>query len=250
MYKGSKNYLQRYVQGEHQQVWTELRELGIMIQDPLLMAECKAVAQETMRRVRYNLEILIPGLISMGFHFIARPVQDVDLNASDINHIMEDECILLPQNYDFSNELHALHSQVGLLPLSLIEFYHIIGAVNLIGTCTFWSNCKMLDPLQVHSPKMALIWLNENYEAIDKMNRTLIIAPDAYHKIGMSGGGVYCVSVPNGTMDFLLEDEPHHLSFIEYLRFSLEWGGMPGLADCIEEPDQVIRNLTQNFLSF
>ncbi len=53
------DFLARYLAGEHDAVWNELRALGVTAADPALAEEVRAVAEETMRRVRKNVETLL-----------------------------------------------------------------------------------------------------------------------------------------------------------------------------------------------
>jgi hypothetical protein len=62
-------YLERYLAGEYEQVWAELVALGEAVRDEPLHSDALAVARETMRRVRQNLEMLIPRLVTMGYQF-------------------------------------------------------------------------------------------------------------------------------------------------------------------------------------
>jgi hypothetical protein len=63
------NYLERYVNGEYEPVWDELQALGAAVREEPVYADATAVARETMRRVRKNIEELIQRLISIGFVF-------------------------------------------------------------------------------------------------------------------------------------------------------------------------------------
>jgi hypothetical protein len=62
-------YLERYLSGEFEQVWAELEALGEAVRDEPLYSDALAVARETMRRVRQNLEMLIPRLVAGGYQF-------------------------------------------------------------------------------------------------------------------------------------------------------------------------------------
>ena len=63
------SYLERYMNGEYEQVWDDLLELGPVVRQEHLYADALAVARETMRRVRRNIEELIQRLIDLGFVF-------------------------------------------------------------------------------------------------------------------------------------------------------------------------------------
>jgi hypothetical protein len=65
----SRGYLERYLAGEYEPVWAELEALGEAVHDEPLSSDALAVARETMRRVRENLEVLIPRLVKAGYQF-------------------------------------------------------------------------------------------------------------------------------------------------------------------------------------
>jgi hypothetical protein len=63
------SYLERYTNGEYEQVWDNLLALGAQVREEQVYPEALAVAQETMRRVRQNIELLINRLVQVGFIF-------------------------------------------------------------------------------------------------------------------------------------------------------------------------------------
>lgn len=63
------HYLERYQSGECKQVWAELLSHGKSVRKEPLLSEARAVAHETMQRVRFNIERLIPRLIAVGYQF-------------------------------------------------------------------------------------------------------------------------------------------------------------------------------------
>lgn len=64
-----RTYLERYVSGEYEQVWDELVALGVAVRQEPLHADALAVARETMRRARANIDRLIPRLVRIGYLF-------------------------------------------------------------------------------------------------------------------------------------------------------------------------------------
>jgi hypothetical protein len=58
-----QTFFSRYLAGDHNNVWRELQALGEIVDQPL-RADALAVARETMRRVKINLEIIIHRLSS------------------------------------------------------------------------------------------------------------------------------------------------------------------------------------------
>src|SRR5579863_4090048 len=63
------SFLERYQNGEREQVWAELNALGPRVRDRAYFADATAVAQETMRRARHNVETLIVRLEKLGYEF-------------------------------------------------------------------------------------------------------------------------------------------------------------------------------------
>jgi hypothetical protein len=61
--------LERYLDGEDEQVWTELEALGAAVRAEPLYSDALTVARETMRRVRHTIETPIPQLESLGYTF-------------------------------------------------------------------------------------------------------------------------------------------------------------------------------------
>jgi len=58
------------------------------------------------------------------------------------------------------------------------------------------------------------------------------ISPSPSVKAGISAEGAhYVVTLPSATLDAVIENEPHGLCFVDYLRLAFEWGGFPGYAD-------------------
>ena len=74
--------LQRYLAGERIEVWNELMALGEAVRSKPAPAGVNAVIDETMRRARHNIEVLIPRLSGMGYRFAApaieRELQKID----------------------------------------------------------------------------------------------------------------------------------------------------------------------------
>ena len=77
-------FLERYQAGEHVAVWDEMMALGEGIRHELYLKDAQAVATETMRRVRRNVELLIPRLAEAGYRF----VPPSDESSMDMDQIM------------------------------------------------------------------------------------------------------------------------------------------------------------------
>jgi hypothetical protein len=102
-------YLERYLNGDYEQVWEELLDLGTTVRTDPLYPDALAVARETMRRVRKNVEVLIHKLTHLGFVFgydylllapLSRAHQGLDWRAySDLVFwVQEQPPVFLPGN--------------------------------------------------------------------------------------------------------------------------------------------------------
>jgi hypothetical protein len=224
-------FLERYHEGEYEQVWAELLALGEAVQEEPHVSEAWAVARETMGRVRHNIELIIPRLKTVGYELgyaWAGYDDEVGRGAPPV---------FAPPQTNARVRLDELERLVGPLPVSLRAFYEAVGAVNFIGQPPdSWGLRQLLDvykldPLYVYPLEVAFEeyddWkvLSEEEEA----SYAVPIAPDLYHKYGISGGMWYHIKPPNRAADAPLEAEPHHTTFVNYLRICFRWGGAPGL---------------------
>jgi hypothetical protein len=110
------DYLNRYRQGECEQVWEELLALGDRIREKPLYREAHAVADETMRRARANIELLVPRLTALGYKF-AHP-----------------DRVFVPADKEFRRFVADMERRAGLLPLALRTWCDVVGEVNLMGS--------------------------------------------------------------------------------------------------------------------
>jgi len=61
--------LRRYVAGEHEAVWAEMMALGPRVREAPFVDDAWAVARETMRRARHNVELIVRRLDQIGYQF-------------------------------------------------------------------------------------------------------------------------------------------------------------------------------------
>jgi len=139
------SFLERYTSGEHEPVWDDLVALGATVREEPLYTDAQAVARETMRRVRHNIELLVPRLRSLGFAFgydwvLKDPPAYVkrrpDLAEGWRGWVVEaqrDYCTFCPPQPDALERIAALEQQTGTLPLSLRAWYEVVGTVDLVG---------------------------------------------------------------------------------------------------------------------
>ena len=210
------NYLERYQNGEHEQVWQELQNLGANVRNEPHYTQAQEVATEAMRRVRRNSERISLRLQTLGYVFGTFP--DGRRRSYTV------EPLTLPSD-KIQADCDELASEAGPLPLSLTTFWQEVGAIDLVGMHPSWPDG--LDPLVVDPPEGALSYLYDEGDDI-----FVGLAPDDLHKDNVSGGDPYGLQLPNPSVDFMFMYERHNLFFVPYLRLAiLRWGGFPGLEE-------------------
>jgi hypothetical protein len=228
-------FLERYVAGDRQQVWDDLLALGARVRDEGVYNDALAVARQTMRQARHNIETVIPRLGAVGYR-LGYDWLDEEEHAFAVGQPL---VFALPKA-DARERIDELETAVGPLPLALRAWYETVGMVNLVGAAPpTWQMDGREDPLYVY-PIEAVF---EEYvewreaQAVEVQEETVSnpgpfrvpIAPDYLHKRNFSGGMWYHILAPDPTADRVLEAERHAVTFVAYLRICFRWGGFPGL---------------------
>ncbi|HEX4705172.1 MAG TPA: hypothetical protein VH352_23795 [Pseudonocardiaceae bacterium] len=195
-------------------VWTELTALGARLRDTPAWPDAVAVAHETMRRARTNVERLAELLPRHGFQFY------------------DPDVVLVPPAADIRDQLDAVEAAIGPLPLALRCWYELVGQVNLAGTHPAW-DFEFTDGLVVEAPVDYILlehetWAADHGSEWDRGPFTIDLAPDALHKADVSGGPPYAMALPDNGVDALFLWEPHQTTFVNYLRVSFRFAGLPG----------------------
>lgn len=231
-------YLDRYLAGDHEAVWAELRGLGPAVDEEPVRADADAVARETMGRVRSNVELIAARLREVGYRFgFAWRPESTALGNTDP--------VVGTPHHDLSRTLAKLEGHNVHLPLSLRAFYEVVGSVNLVGiyippeeladvgedehwTKYFGAQEGAPDPLYVSGIDTALHeFLTGGWDRAERSFRRLelgspdlrdrlwFISPCPLHLYGISGGDSLeiDVSVPVADAD-IFYDRP----FVEHLR--------------------------------
>lgn len=123
------------------------------------------------------------------------------------------------------------------LPAAVAEFYRQIGSVNLIGTFPGWADVEYPDPLNVMPLGYAIDDFRRSWAHSSDEQDALIkayggypfpVAPDYFHKAGVSGGMAYSFLLPCSDPDPQVLYMPWALRFTEYIDFALSQDGFPG----------------------
>ncbi|WP_327009659.1 hypothetical protein OHA72_21985 [Dactylosporangium sp. NBC_01737] len=227
------SFLQRYLRGEHEQVWADLRELGPSVRGEEVFEDAHGVAVETMRRVRSNVEAVRRRLDDAGYRF------------------KEPDRVHVPPPADAGDQLDNFEQRHGPLPLSLRAFYEVVGTVDfrqsweqLVG----WNERKRravptepIEYLGEYDPLMVepLNCKRAAWQA-DFGKRSWFLAPDECHKANYSGGDHYEVLLPDDSADFRIygmvmsDQSPFGEHFVEYLRETFRGGGFRGTVEVRE----------------
>ena len=235
----------RYVAGEHEQVWAELVALGEAVRLEPHAADALAVAYETMRRVKQNVGTIADRLEQLGYKFIA-PGERGGLFG--LRKASEHKPHVEPSADSWQHIVELEKACGGPIPLSLRAFYEIVGEVNFLGRHASISpedSDVLSDPLVVSGVEEAI----GSVDAWDDEECLIAFAPDALHKANISGGDPYMISVPAPLADARVEGEPNDVGFVQYLRLSLAWGGFAGWATAEFQPPE-LKQLSAGLLAF
>lgn len=215
-------WLHRYLAGERELVWHELRQLGANVRDPQYFDEAQAVCDEMARRARHNVELLVERLTTQGYQF-----RDIDPDRSPTVPFVA-ATSQAPELVDW------LTDRFGPIPMTLSSWIRIVGDVWLVGSHPDWPNAPAADPLviEIEGSRYPDLDIRQHFE--DEYEQWLEedlgepfglpIAPDHLHKAMISGGQAYSIYLPDESADaYVVEDLG--LAFTAYLRRVFANGG-------------------------
>lgn len=222
--KRSGDLFARYRSGQFEAVWREIRLHRRIAGD--FREEILEVAEETMRRVARNADLISERLRAKGWRALNGELRPEP--ASGDAAVFE--------------RIEAITRSP--VPPSLLAFWRIVGGIDWVWNYRSEESLPDLDvdlpmdemdPLCV-DPAKAIEYLFEEWE--EQRNQPdpdlvgpfrLWLAPDYLHKANISGGAPYGIELPSFEADPLFAYERHELPFIDYLRLSFRWVGFPGL---------------------
>lgn len=120
-------YFARFWAGDCEEVWNELRGLGERVREEPIYSDALGVARETMRRVRSNIELLIPRLERVGYRFGYNGL------AVDPEFAAHQPSVFKAPHRNVHHTLEQLEGLIGTLPMSLYAWYEQVGEVNFVG---------------------------------------------------------------------------------------------------------------------
>ncbi|OLR91609.1 hypothetical protein [Actinokineospora bangkokensis] len=211
------SYYGRYLRGEHEAVWAELRALGPLPDE--LWEDAAAVAEETMVRVGQHVARIAAALPELGWVSSDRLVEPHQPPTGADNALVD-----------------SLVTRVGL-PLSLEACLRHVGEVWFAGDCELLFLTYHQEPTPTTLPPGPdypdPLCLGNAYHLAYELDEgpadRFALAPDELHKANLSGG---THDVPLGEVtadaDLLGVAGRDRVGLVEYLRTSIAWGGFPG----------------------
>lgn len=239
------SWLERYQAGEHEAVWADMLVCGEGIRESAGYPDAVAVARETMRRARANVEMLIPRLHSLEYHF------------EDPDHVV------IPPTAGASAEMDDFERRVGPVPLSVRAWYELVGSVYLRGThpqLSEWrwdwayDNITFPDSLEFQLSSSGMHWEYHTWRNMKRLHLSsrpfeLPFSADWVIKANISGGSPYAIVLPNGAADAPVANLLwREATFVEWTRFTFQWGGFPGFSRYPDYPKEEIAFLTKGLL--
>jgi hypothetical protein len=235
-------FLQQYLDGDREGAWANMMALGDRVREAEHYQDARATAEETMQRVRGNIEHLVNRLTSIGYHFAERPHT---LPGSQIQGQLD----------EFEAELG------GPLPIALRVWYEIVGSVNFIGSHPEISPpgdsvqrglIAPPDPLVIYPfedvSEEYLHALSDGDSGEDGL--LLELAPDELHKSNVSGGPSYGIRIPDSGADSEFINEWNETTFVDYVRIALGAAGFPGWHRNTAHPNEIAAVLTRDLPPF
>jgi hypothetical protein len=120
------NWLNRYREGQRDQVWDEMLQLGGAIRGSDRVDEAQLVCDEMARRARRNIEVIVERLSSDGYRF----------HSNDDRQTPETPYV--PPTATAREHEEWLDRRFGPLPLTLRSWVRLVGDVWLVGTHPRW----------------------------------------------------------------------------------------------------------------
>jgi len=283
--KAADRWLERYRAGAHVEVWKEIVAAGPEVRTATHLPVARAVAAEAMRRLRHDLDLLVPRLLATGYAFGAGepPPPRFAVGGPSTRRLSLAEMLaevpaakplfamldalraatpspppqprVAPDPGDLA-ALRRLEGQGFVLPLALEAFIAEVGAVDLTG------RHPVLCPDGARDPLMVSPWANTWGEAIEEAASewapgegpvALMLALQPEDKAAMAMGenplwedGI-AVAVPAPGADAVLVGAGG-ATLVEWLRRAMGCGGFAGW-DGGPMPVEV-RQLTEGFVGF
>ncbi|GAA4262088.1 hypothetical protein [Dactylosporangium darangshiense] len=204
-------------------VWHELRQLGAAPLEAGLAAEAQLVCDEMARRARQNIEVIVERLTEAGYRFHRNDDEETPAKP------------FVPATETSAQHALWLRERFGAVPMTLLSWVRLVGAVWLVGTHPDWPESSAADPLVLDAEGLRYgepirDYYDEIWQAHLEDDRpglfVLPLAPDRLHKSNTSGGGPYGMILPDGGVEGVFAGEVD-MPFVSYLNWVFSHGGFP-----------------------
>ncbi|MEV4545962.1 MULTISPECIES: hypothetical protein [Micromonospora] len=215
----------RYVSGDPDDVWRDLRGLGLRVFDAPYREDAEAVAREFADRARRNVEMLVERLQARGF----RAEENDDEGTPCRAHV--------PPSPGAPALADWLEVTFAPFPMTVSAWIRQVGDVWLVGELPGWPASVLADPLVVQLEWAERGGSRSYYEAEhaaylrDTARRDagipfqLDYAPDELHKANISGDAPYGIDLPGPGIDGKVGPA---IWFVDDLNTAFAAGGFPG----------------------
>jgi hypothetical protein len=142
----------------------------------------------------------------------------------------------------------------GEIPFSLRAWYETVGCANFVGQHPDIAPSGVdCDPLFVAPFQFVYdlwqAWNEDHAKEGEPPPFRIPISPHRSAKVTrVSDDLLYVVTLPSRGFDAVLENEPHGLYFVDYLRLAFEWGGFPGYFDATGKMPKKLSSLKKGLL--
>jgi hypothetical protein len=210
------DYLARYLAGEHEKVWDELRALGEGVRAEGVVEQAQEVAREMMRRLQKNVEIIAAALEKGRYNFAAK------------------KPVVLAR-VDAPKKITALEKTLGgPIPLALAAFYEVFESVSLAEDPEGMTDAYTIDPELGRSDPLVIVSLailaKDLAEQANSASRCAYVAPDWLTKYDVNDEypdeHPARMLVPDAGADAKLDTQQGPpIFFVDYLRAYVQRGG-------------------------
>lgn len=229
-----RSLIDRYLAGDRDRVWHELRHAGDRVRHPDLIEDAKAVCDAMARRARQNVDVIIERLTEQGYRFHTNDDAETPVTPHR------------PPGPRAEAVTAWLDDHIGAVPLTVTAWLSHVGDVWLVGTHPEWPESSAADPLviELEGSQYPDHDITEYFTDELEMHRSVVdheggvfqlpVSPDRLHKSNTSGGTPYAILLPDACADATIAMSVH-LHFVSYLQWVFEHGGFPRVTDGRDE---------------
>jgi len=250
---------ERYLRGEHEDVWRELIQLGARIREEPIWSDALAVTREVVRRAHANLRTIHDRLVVLGYEF-------QDPSNALVSASPDEDAALVEET----------QRQLGTFPLLVQVWYETIASVDF-SQAPRQLRCKSMEPCR--GPE-AIFGLGSHpvlvFRRIDQAWQDWLTNKEQYFKTlaeierlhGPSGWSreyvpylstgefagnceAKLVRLPNLAIDAILYNEGEgDIHILDELRTAFRWGGFPYWRTSLLPPEELMKLMgTTDFYS-